>query len=82
VIPEDNFTDLRGPGRRSMGAPLIERVSIREGLNVEARVDVSNLTNTPAFDNPLTNMATLSTFGTIHTAGGSRNIQTAFRNRF
>jgi hypothetical protein len=65
-----------------MDASLIKRVAIREGLNLEARVDVSNVTNTPQFDNPLTNMATPSTFGVIQTAGGARTIQTAFRIKF
>jgi hypothetical protein len=55
-----------------MGASLIKRLAIREGLNVEARVDVSNLTNTPAFDNPLTNMARCPPFGTIHTCDPRR----------
>ena len=65
TVPPDPpyHSELRGPGRRSMDASLVKRVMVREGWNVEARVDVSNLTNTPAFDNPLTNMATPSTFG-------------------
>ncbi len=84
TIPPDPMyhSELRGPGLRSMDASLIKRVAVREGLNVEARVDVSNLTNTPVFDNPLTNMATPSTFGVIQSGGGARTIQTAFRIRF
>jgi hypothetical protein len=73
------FPSCAARGRRAMDASLIKRVAIREGLKLEARVDVSNVTNTPQFDNPSTNMATPATFGVIQTAAGARTIQTAFR---
>jgi hypothetical protein len=80
IAPDPPYlSELRGPGRRAMDASLIKRVAIREGLKLEARVDVSNVTNTPQFDNPSTNMATPATFGVIQTAAGARTIQTAFR---
>jgi hypothetical protein len=83
IAPDAPFlSELRGPGRRTMDASLIKRVAIREGVNLEARVDVSNVTNTPQFDNPSTNMATPATFGVIQTGGGARTIQTAFRIKF
>ncbi len=76
------FAELRAPHRRTMDMSLIKRFSIRERLNIDMRADANNLTNTPQFDPPGTNMTNKATFGVIQSAAAGRSVQFAFRAVF
>jgi hypothetical protein len=83
VSPEPPyFGELRSPPSRSLSASLVKRVRVRERLSLDARLDATNLTNTPNWGSPGTNMADKSTFGVINSAGGNRTMQLAFRAVF
>ncbi|MBI3679595.1 MAG: TonB-dependent receptor [Acidobacteria bacterium] len=71
--------ELRTPGRRSFDMSLIKHIGVRENVGVDVRADASNLTNTPNFDAPDTNMANRANFGVIRSAGAGRIVQFAFR---
>jgi hypothetical protein len=71
--------ELRAPSRRNFDMSLIKRISIRERLSVDIRADASNLTNTPYFGQPGTNLANQANFGVIRSAGPGRIVQFAFR---
>ena len=43
---------MRGPGWWNIDLGLYRRFPIGEKVNLEARVEAFNLTNTPHFDNP------------------------------
>ncbi len=71
---------LLGPGMQSTSAALIKNFSLpfREGLYVQFRSEVFNLTNTPIFKNPGNTLG--STFGRItSTSGGDRRLQFALK---
>jgi len=84
VIPPEPpfFSELRGPGTRTFDMSLVKRFLVRERLSFDIRADASNLTNTPQFQAPGTNMANRATFGVIQQAGGARSVQLAFRAVF
>jgi len=83
ISPEPpHFAELRSPAGKGLSMSLIKRFTIRERLHIDARADASNVTNTPSWGWPGTNMANKATFGVIETAGGGRSIQLAFRAVF
>jgi hypothetical protein len=83
ISPEPpHFAELRSPAGKGLSMSLIKRFTIRERINIDARADASNVTNTPNWGSPGTNMANKATFGVIQDAGGGRSIQLAFRAVF
>ena len=83
ISPEPPFlSELRGPGTRTIDMSLVKRFKVRERLSFDARADASNITNTPQFQAPGTNLANRATFGVIQQAGGARSVQLAFRAVF
>lgn len=83
VPPEPpHFAELRAPHRKTMDASIIKRIQIYERINLDIRADANNLTNSPQWDAPGTNMASKATFGVIQTAGGNRIVQFSVRAVF
>ncbi len=83
ISPEPpHFAELRNPAGKGLTMSLVKRFTIFERINIDARADASNVTNTPNWGSPGTNMANKATFGVIQTAGGGRTIQLAFRAVF
>jgi Carboxypeptidase regulatory-like domain/TonB dependent receptor/TonB-dependent Receptor Plug Domain len=46
------FNTLRGPGYANLDASLFRTFSMRTGMNLQFRLEVFNVTNTPHFQNP------------------------------
>ncbi len=83
VPPEPpHFAELRAPHRKTLDASVIKRIQIYERINLDIRADASNVTNSPQWDAPGTNMANKATFGVIQTAGGNRVVQFSIRGVF
>jgi hypothetical protein len=70
-----------GPGLFGLNVSLIRRISIRERYELQLRADSLNVTNTPQFNNPQTNMtnnnfgyitSTLSSGTGVNGTGGGR----------
>ncbi len=59
-----------------MDASFLKRVALTERYKIEVRADMTNLTNTPTFGFPTTNLAS-TTFGRIRDtiSSSSRKIQ-------
>jgi TonB dependent receptor len=77
-----NLPDVRGPGRRSLDFAIYKDVGIRERLHLQIRGEVFNLTNTPEFNNPDTNLQS-PTFGAITSQFNQpRQIQVSLRLAF
>jgi hypothetical protein len=67
---------LRGPLQRDLDLSLTKYTTIREDLRLEFRAQAFNLTNTPTFANPASDVGTASTFGSItSTVGNPRILQ-------
>lgn len=71
-----NRNRFYGPGSFNMDASFLKRVELTERFKLEVRADMTNLTNTPTFGFPTTNLAA-TTFGRIRDGviSGSRKIQ-------
>ena len=83
VPPEPpHFAELRAPHRKTLDASIIKRIQLYERINVDIRADANNVTNSPQWDGPGTNMASKATFGVIQTAGGNRVVQLSVRAVF
>ncbi len=73
-----------GPGLFGLNAALSRRINFTERINLDFRAEAFNLTNTPQFSNPGTNM-TAATFGYVtgtigsgsgaNGTGGGRSVQ-------
>jgi hypothetical protein len=61
---------IHGPGFKNVNANMIKRIRINERFNVQIGASVNNLTNTPAFGNPVTSIDSTS-FGRITAVGAS-----------
>ncbi|MCX6627040.1 MAG: TonB-dependent receptor [Candidatus Solibacter sp.] len=72
-----------GPHWFEMNASLLKRVPVTERVKLEFRADATNLTNTPSFGGPTTDI-TSSTFGRIRNTvfSSSRKIQLGAKIRF
>ncbi len=53
------FNVLRGPGVASWDLGIFRQIDLRNGLNVQLRVEAFNVTNRPRFSNPGTNVSNL-----------------------
>jgi carboxypeptidase family protein/TonB-dependent receptor-like protein len=70
---------LRGPGLVNLDASLFRDFQLREGLRMQFRAEVFNVTNTPAFNNPGANASapTRNADGTILNLNGYTEITSA-----
>jgi hypothetical protein len=67
---------LRGPLQRDLDLSLTKYTPIHDNLKLEFRAQAFNLSNTPTFANPGSDVGTASTFGTItSTVGNPRILQ-------
>ncbi|MBA2356029.1 MAG: TonB-dependent receptor, partial [Acidobacteria bacterium] len=77
-----NGSGLRGPGFTALDFSLVKRAAFGSDYRfLEFRADAFNLTNTPAWGNPNTNVAS-PTFGQISSAGNQRIIRFALKYAF
>jgi hypothetical protein len=60
---------------------LFKNFPVKERMKIEFRGEFYNLTNTPQFSNPSTNLNS-GNFGEISSASGQRNIQFGMRLLF
>jgi hypothetical protein len=72
---------IHAPSLKNYDFSIFRRFAIREALRLEYRAEFYNLTNTPFFGNPNTNINS-GAFGTITSASGSRRIQMGMRLTF
>jgi len=71
---------LRGPTQRVADLGLTKTTAVHDNLNLEFRAQAFNITNTPNFNNPASDIGTSSTFGVItSTAGNPRILQFALK---
>jgi hypothetical protein len=61
---------IHGPGFKTVNANIIKRFRINERFNMQIGASANNLTNTPMFGNPVTNIDSTS-FGHITAVGSS-----------
>jgi len=72
---------LRAPGRVNFDVMLAKQISITEGIRLDFRTEVFNLTNTPPLGFPGATVGTPQ-FGVINNAGDGRIIQFALKLNF
>jgi hypothetical protein len=84
VVPPEPpyFDELRGPGAVSLNLALLKHVTLREKLKLQVRAEAANVTNSPTWGNPGTNMSNLATFGVIQSGGNGRSVQIGARLTF
>jgi hypothetical protein len=72
-----SFNKLLGPSQFNVDFGVFRKFLIREGVDLQARVEVFNLTNTPHFSNPGANRSSMSLNpdGTIRSLGGYTMVQ-------
>ena len=68
--------------RRVTGAPVVAAYLIAERLGFELRSEVNNVTNTPQWGNPRTDVTNARTFGTINTGANPRTVRFTARLSF
>jgi len=74
---------LRGPGQRNIDLAVERSFRITEAIKLHFRTELFNLTNSPNFGNPNTNLSSGQAFGTISgTANNPRIIQFAAKILF
>jgi len=77
-----NDSGVRGPGFTALDFSLVKRFTFGQNYRFfEFRADAFNLTNTPAWNNPNTSLASPQ-FGTITGAGNQRVIRFALKYAF
>ncbi len=77
-----NIGNLRGPGLKTMDFSIYKDLAIKERLHMQIRGEAFNITNTPEFANPDTNLQS-PTFGAITSQLNSpRQIQVGLRLSF
>ncbi|MBI5083280.1 MAG: hypothetical protein HZB13_01605, partial [Acidobacteria bacterium] len=72
---------MRGPGMRTWDLSVSRRFPVTERVNIQLRMDATNFTNTPRFDNPRTD-ASGTGLGEITSAWGEREIRLGLRIAF
>jgi hypothetical protein len=65
---------LRGALQRDLDLSLTKITTIHDNISAEFRAQAFNITNTPTFGNPGSDVGTASTFGTITTTVGNPRI--------
>jgi hypothetical protein len=66
--------DVRGPGRFNYDLNLSKRFDLTESIGLQVRADAFNLTNTPYFGAPGSQLGS-TTFGVISSSSGERQLQ-------
>lgn len=64
---------VRGPDLKQLDFSLFRSFQIREGLSLQGRGEFYNVTNTPSFNNPASNVSG-STFGIISSAAANQRV--------
>jgi hypothetical protein len=83
ITPEPPRLDwLRGPRQRSTNLTVLKTFRLTEAVRMELRGELNNPTNTPAFENPGTDMSNPATFGVITDDQGPRSVQLGAKIRF
>jgi hypothetical protein len=72
---------VRGPGYRNLDLAFIRRLDLAHSWNIDIRVEIFNVTNTPPFAAPNTVFGTPA-FGTITSAGDPRVVQLGLKLNF
>jgi hypothetical protein len=73
---------VRGPGYVNLDVSTLKDIRIKEGTTLQLRFEAYNLTNTPHFANPNSNMAA-GNFGSItQTTGNARIVQFGAKVKF
>ena len=75
------FDELRGPGAVVFNAAVTKNVQVVERLRLQLRAEAVDVTNSPVWANPGTNMSN-PTFGVIPNGGNGRNIQMGLKLTF
>ncbi|MEO8077386.1 MAG: hypothetical protein ABI818_13730 [Acidobacteriota bacterium] len=81
AIGTSSRNPIRGPGYRNLDLALVRRVALSGTRQLELRVELFNVTNTPPFLAPNT-MVGSAAFGTITAAGDPRVAQLAVKCLF
>jgi len=81
TIGNSSRNPVRGPGYRNMDLAVIKRLGFGEERNVELRLEVFNVTNTPPLGAPNVVLGTPG-FGSITSAGDPRVIQLGAKLNF
>ena len=72
---------LTGPAGIRLDVNMVKKIKINERVTFSLRADVENLTNTPYFDNPITDINDPD-FGRITSASGNRIVVVGARIQF
>jgi len=70
-----------GPGFFNLDLSVFKKFPLREGMQLELRMESFSFTNTPQFSNPDTGLGNAN-FGKVKGAGGARGIQLAAKLTF
>jgi hypothetical protein len=54
-----SYNSLRGPGAKNLDLSLFRTFTVREHFNVQFRMEVFNITNTPHFSNPASDVSSV-----------------------
>ena len=73
---------LRGPRGTYANLTAYKTFHLRERLHLELRGEANNVLNHPIFGNPAIDMNNPMTFGTITSAGGTRNVNISVKFKF
>ena len=76
------YSWLRGPGYLDKDAVLFKTFNFMERLSFELRAEANNITNTPQWGNPGTNISDPRTFGQITGGGNPRTVRLTGRLAF
>ncbi len=71
-----------GRGMHNLDFSLFKGFQATERLNFQFRAAAFNLTNSPTWGGPGTNVAAPATFGIITSASGNRTVQLALKMTF
>lgn len=74
--------NLRTPGIHNLDFSMFKSFKYRERLSTQFRAEAYNLTNSPTWASPNTNVTAVGTFGTITSANGQRRLQLALKLNF
>jgi hypothetical protein len=72
---------LNGPGVVNLDLSMFRNIPVREGMNLQLRVESFNLTNTPQFDRPNSVFGSAG-FGEVTTARGTQSSAENFARQF
>ena len=73
---------LEGPGSKNADVGIFRSFKLRESIRLQFRSEITNALNLVNLSNPGTNMNSASSFGTILSAGATRQIQVGMRLNF